>query len=73
MCKLDDEAFEVFREAHNINQQKCMQALEFDLTGDTSKTNDRMLRVVVVIQTIECCLECLEKNPNFEPASIDPT
>ena len=44
--KLDDEAFEVFREAYNRTQQKCtmyMNALEFEMIGDISKIDDQIL------------------------------
>ena len=54
--KLDYEEFEVFREAWNRNQQKRtmrMKALEFYLMGDVSKTDDQMLRLAAVLQTIE--------------------
>ena len=50
-----------------------VQALEFDLIGDIPKTYDQNIRVVEVIQIIECCLQCLDKNTNFNPSKVDPT
>ena len=59
MCKLGKEAFEVFRDVCNRNLQKYtmhMKALEFDLIGDISKTNNQILRVAAVLQVIEFSL-----------------
>ena len=45
--RLNDEAFEVYREIYNRTQQKCtmyMKALEYELIGDISKSDDQIPR-----------------------------
>jgi len=73
---LDNEAFEVFRDICNRNQQKCtmhMQVLEFDLIGDISKTKNQILQVAADLQIIDYSVQYLEKNPNFNLSAVDLT